>query len=112
MDGLMLGFFMMVGYAQAHWLVITLFVIGALVLNAYAMLKLGGLIKVAALKVTLMAGAVVATLLFLAIPYLTGSSFAFMGYWLDWALLIFMAVGYAVASLVWLHPIVRLVKGV
>ncbi|AHF00413.1 glucose transporter [Thiomicrospira aerophila AL3] len=112
MEGLSLGFFMMVGYAQAHWLVITLFLIGALVLNAYAMLKLGGLIRVAALRVTLMAGAVVATLLFLAIPYLTGSSFAFMGYWLDWALLIFMAVGYAVASLVWLHPIVRLVKGV
>lgn len=108
----MLGFFMMVGYAQAHWLAIALFVLGAIVLNAVAIFKFGGLIKATALKATLMAGAVMATLLFLAIPYLTGSSFAFMGYWLDWALLIFMAVGYAVASLVWLHPIVRLVKGV
>ncbi len=108
----MLGFFMMVGYAQAHWLVIGLFVIGAIVLNAIAMFKLGGLIKGSAVKSTLVAGAVVSTLLFLAIPNVTGSSFAFMGYWLDWALLIFMAVGYAVASLVWLHPIVRLVKGI
>ena len=108
----MLGFFMMVGYAQAHWLMIALFVLGAIVLNAMAIFKLGGLIKASAMKTTLVAGAIVATLLFLAIPYLTGSSFAFMGYWLDWALLIFMAVGYAVASLVWLHPIVRLVKGV
>lgn len=108
----MLGFFMMVGYAQAHWLVIALFIIGAVVLNAVALFKLGGLIKPAAFKATLLTGLALAAILFVSIPTLTGSSFAFMGYWLDWALLIFMAVGYAVALLLWVHPIVRLVKGV
>lgn len=108
----MLGFFMMVGYAQAHWLVIVLFIIGAVVLNAVALFKLGGLIKPAAFKSTLLTGLALAAILFVSIPALTGSSFAFMGYWLDWALLIFMAVGYAVALLLWVHPIVRLVKGV
>ncbi|SFR64065.1 glucose transporter [Thiomicrospira sp. ALE5] len=112
MEGLSLGFYMMVGYAQTHWLVIALFILGAILLNAASVMKFGGLVKQSALKPTLMVGLAIAVVLFLAIPTLSGSSFAFMAYWLDWALLIFMAVGYAIALLLWVHPIVRLVKGV
>lgn len=103
---------MMLGYAQAHWLVIVLFLLAAILLNAASFIKLGGLVSASAFKATLVSASLVALILFFAIPSLTGSSLAFMGYWLDWTLLVIMALGYTLAALVLIHPLVRLIKHV
>ena len=56
-------------------------------------------------------GALAAVVLFFTVPSMTNSSFANMGYWVDWANLLAVAggLGTLVAVLVW--PLMQLVKG-
>ncbi|WFE69362.1 glucose transporter [Thiomicrospira sp. R3] len=108
MEQLGLLFYMLLGYAQINWLVILVFAVGALVLNFLAMSKAKGFFNQAALKMTAIGYVVMFGLLFVSLPGLTGSSFAHMGYWLDWLLLVLMAAGYSAASVFWIYPVVKL----
>ncbi|UQB42088.1 glucose transporter [Thiomicrospira microaerophila] len=108
MEQLGLLFYMLLGYAQINWLVITVFAVGALVLNFLAMSKAKGFFNLPAIKLTAIAYLLVFGLLFVSLPGLTGSSFAYMGYWLDWLLLVLMSAGYAAASVLWIYPVVKL----
>lgn len=108
MEQLGLLFYMLLGYAQINWLVITVFAIGALVLNFLAMSKAKAFFNVSAIKLTALGYLVVFALLLVSLPSLTGSSFAYMGYWLDWLLLVLMSAGYAAASVLWIYPVVKL----
>ncbi|MBE0493814.1 MAG: glucose transporter [Thiomicrospira sp.] len=107
MSELNLTFFILLGYAQAHWFVITIYIIGALGLNNVAWTQKGRFFQSKLVEQTLMGFGVMFVLLFLTIPWLTGSSLFLMGYWLDWVLLFIMATGYSLASLVWMYPIIR-----
>ncbi len=49
-------------------------------------------------RVALLVGAIVAVLAFLALPSLTGSSLGEMRYWVDWASLAGMALGFGLAA--------------
>lgn len=62
-----------------------------------------------AIRPAMMLAVVVAVVLFLATPALTQSSFSEMGYWVDWANLLGVAVGFGVAAGVFFLPIAALV---
>lgn len=108
MSQLNLTFFMLVGYAQANWLVIALYLFGAISLIYAAIEQKGALFQKAYFKQAGWIAFWFAVFLFFTIPWMTGSSLLFLGYWLDWVLLVFMSVGYAVASLLWIYPSVKL----
>lgn len=110
MSELNLTFFMLLGYAQAHWFVITLYLIGGAGLNYVAWTQKGksGYFQPVMIEQALIGLACVFVLLFLTIPWMTGSSLFLLGYWADWILLFVMSAGYSLASLVWLYPLIRL----
>lgn len=110
MSELNLTFFMLLGYAQAHWFVISLYVIGGASLNYLAWTQKGKakFFQPLVIEQALIGLVGVFVLLFLTIPWMTGSSLFLLGYWADWVLLFLMAVGYSVASLVWSYPLIRL----
>lgn len=108
MNELNLTFFMLLGYAQAHWFIVSVFVVGAAILNYLAWVQKGAFFQTELLKLTLRSWTGVALFLFLTIPWMTGSSLALLSYWVDWMLLIVMALGYAFASLFWIYPTLRL----
>ncbi|WP_044411050.1 hypothetical protein [Thiomicrospira microaerophila] len=108
MEQLGLMFYMLLGYAQINWIVVTVFFVGALVLNLLALSKAGGFFNKAAFKMAAIGYFIMLGLLFVSLPGLTGSSFAYMGYWLDWVLLVMMSAGYAAASILWIYPVVKL----
>ena len=56
-------------------------------------------------------GAVLAVLLFATVPSLTNSSFANMGYWVDWANLLAVALGLGTLAAVFFWPLMALLKG-
>lgn len=58
-----------------------------------------------ALPTALTAGGVVAVLAFLSLPTLTQSSLSEMGYWVDWANLVAMALAAGVAAAVFVWPL-------
>lgn len=108
MEQLGLLFFMLLGYAEQNWLVVAVFIVGALVLNGLALSKSAAFFSRSAFKMTAIGFAGVFALLFVLLPGLTGSSFGFMGYWLDWLLLVMMSAGYAAALVLWIYPAVKL----
>lgn len=55
-------------------------------------------------------GAAVALLLFFSVPSLTNSSFANMGYWVDWANLAAVALGLGALAAVFFWPLLTLIK--
>lgn len=111
MSELNLTLFMMIGYAQAHWLVVAVFVLGVLVLNYLAWAQPGAFFNKQSVRLTGKLTMGVFAVLFLTIPTMTGSSLAMMGYWLDWVLLLVMSLGYSIAISFWLYPIVRIYQG-
>jgi hypothetical protein len=108
MSELSLTFFMLVGYAQAHWISIVLFMIGAIVLNYMAWDKTKSYIQMAYVKKTALATLALFGLLMVTIPWMTGSSLTMVNYWVDWTMLIVMAFGYSLAGISWLYPIIKL----
>lgn len=62
-------------------------------------------------KAAMGVGALVAVLLFFTVPSLTNSSLANMGYWVDWANLLAVALGLGAAAAVWVWPLMALLKG-
>ena len=108
MSELNLTFFMLLGYAQAHWFVVTVFVLGVLVLNYLAWSQKGAFFQQSLLQLTLKSWAGLALFLFLTLPWMTGSGLNHLGYWVDWVLLLVMALGYSFAALFWVYPILRL----
>lgn len=108
MSELNLTFFMLLGYAQAHWFVVMLFMLGAVGLNYAAWVQKGAFFSRLLLKHTAIGFGGMFVFLALTIPAMTGSSLAMLGYWVDWVLLIVMAAGYAFALSMWLYPILRL----
>ena len=61
-----------------------------------------------ALGHALVAGVLVAIVLFFAIPTLTQSSLSNMGYWIDWANLLAMALGLGTLAGAFLFPLLAL----
>ena len=55
-------------------------------------------------------GAVMAVLLFVSVPSLTNSSFANMGYWVDWANLTAIALGLGTLAGVFFWPLMAFIK--
>jgi hypothetical protein len=108
MEQLGLLFYMLVGYAQINWIVISVFAVGALVLNMLALSKSTTFFNRAAIKMSATGYLIMFVLLLISLPSLTGSSFAYMGYWLDWLLLVMMSAGYATAAILWIYPAVSL----
>jgi hypothetical protein len=108
MEQLGLLFFMLLGYAEQNWIVVTVFIIGALVLNGLALSKSAAFFSRSAFKLTVIGFGGVFALLFVLLPGLTGSGFGYMGYWLDWVLLGMMSAGYAAALVLWIYPAVTL----
>ena len=60
------------------------------------------------LRGALLLGALVAVALFFALPSLTQSSLANMDYWVDWASLSGMALGFGAAAAIFLWPVLAL----
>ena len=56
-------------------------------------------------------GALVALVLLVSVPSLTHSSFANMGYWVDWANLLVIALGLGAVAAVFFWPLLALRKG-
>ena len=56
-------------------------------------------------------GAVLAVLLCASVPCLTNSSVANMGYWVDWANLLAVALGLGTLAAVFFWPLMALLKG-
>lgn len=110
MSELNLTFFMLLGYAQAHWLLISLYLIGGLGLNYAAWTQKGKskFFQPGFIEQALIGLAAIFVVLFLTIPWMTGSSLFLLGYWVDWVLLFVMSMGYSLASLVWVYPSIRL----
>ncbi|WP_029933589.1 hypothetical protein [Thiomicrospira pelophila] len=110
MSELNLTFFMLLGYAQAHWLVISLYIIGGTILNYAAWTQKGKtrFFQPVFIEQALIGLAGLFAFLFLTIPWMTGSSLFLLGYWADWVLLFVMALGYSIASLAWSYPLIRL----
>lgn len=108
MSELNLMFFMLLGYAQAHWFVISFYLLGAISLNYSAWTQKGRFFQPFLIEQALIGLAGMFVLLFLTIPWMTGSSLFLLGYWADWFLLFFMAAGYSLASLAWIYPLIRL----
>ena len=55
-------------------------------------------------------GVLAAGAAFFAVPLITGSSLANMGYWLDWASLAGVAIGFGVLAVVLAWPVVSLLR--
>ena len=55
--------------------------------------------------------ALVALVLLVSVPSLTHSSFANMGYWVDWANLLAIALGLGAVAAVFFWPLLALLKG-
>lgn len=108
MSQLNLTFFMLVGYAQANWLVLVFYFLGAGSLIYSAYVQKGAFLQRAYLQQALAITLWFAVFLFLTLPWMTGSSLFFLGYWVDWILLFLMSIGYAAASFVWIYPSVKL----
>lgn len=108
MSELNLTFFMLLGYAQAHWFIVLLFVVGAAGLNYTAWVQKGAFFNRDLLKQTAIGFGGLFVFLCLTLPAMTGSSLTMLGYWVDWILLIVMAAGYAFAISLWVYPILRL----
>ena len=70
----------------------------------------GGRLGRHAVPLSLLLGAAVAAAAFLAVPSLTRSSFANMGYWVDWANLAAVALGFGGAAAVGVFPLVCLLR--
>lgn len=102
-----LMFYMLLGYAQAHALVVSIFLVGAIGLNVMAMKQEGAFFAMTPVKQTLIALVAVFVVLMLTIPTLTGSSLAQVSYWLDWTVLFIMSLGYTAASAAWIYPVLR-----
>ena len=56
-------------------------------------------------------GALAAVVLFFTVPSMTNSSFANMGYWVDWANLLVIALGLGAVAAVFFWPLLALRKG-
>lgn len=111
MSELSLTFFMLLGYAQAHWFVLLIFLAGSAILTYLAWHQKGSFFQPALIKQAGKGLAGLFVFLLLTLPWMTGSSLTMLGYWVDWVLLLVMAFGYAVAGLLWIYPAVRLYAG-
>ena len=56
-------------------------------------------------------GVLAAALLFFTVPSLTNSSFANMGYWVDWANLAAVALGLGTLAAIFFWPLATLLRG-
>ena len=70
--------------------------------------KLGGATGRSALALGLALGAVLAVVLFFTVPGLTHSSLSSMGYWVDWANLLAVALGLGVLAAGFAWPLLAL----
>lgn len=70
--------------------------------------KLGGATGRSALALGLALGAVMAVVLFFTVPGLTHSSLSSMGYWVDWANLLAVALGLSVLAAGFAWPLLAL----
>lgn len=111
MNELNLTFFMLLGYAQAHWDVVLTFVVGAMVLNLIAYRQQGSYLYMNVLQQSLFGVVLVFTALFFSLPALTGSALSMVNYWVDWMLLVVMAGGYSLVSIAWIYPALRIYAG-
>jgi len=68
--------------------------------------RLGG----QALRPALAVGALAAVALFFTVPALTQSAFANMGYWVDWANLLAIALGLGLLAALFAWPVVALLR--
>lgn len=105
MQQLNLMFFMGWGLFTAHFVLISLFVLGAVILNYAVWRKNKPFMSLKARKYSTRFFYLSWLILFLFLPYLTGSHLKELSYWFDWVFLVVASWGVALAMQFWVYPI-------